>query len=72
MISFYPFMISAFLGKDKYVCVRCFEIIGEYSAAARTRSGAFLETVLTTNLHPIASHGMHLRWDIQWLNNGFL
>ena len=29
--------ISAFLGEDKFICVRCFEIIGEYSAAACTR-----------------------------------
>ena len=29
-------MISAFLGEDKFICVRCFEIIGEYSAAACT------------------------------------
>ena len=41
-ISFYSFLISAFLGEDKFICVRCFEIIGEYSAAACTRSGAFL------------------------------
>ena len=34
---------------DKSICVRCFEIIGEYFAAARTRSGAFLEQIITTN-----------------------
>ena len=32
-----------------FICVRCFEIIGEYSAAACTRSGAFLEQVITTS-----------------------
>ena len=34
--------------EDKFICVRCFEIIGEYSAAICTRSGAFLEQVITT------------------------
>ena len=34
-ISFYPFLISTFLGEDKFICVRCFE------AAACTRSGVF-------------------------------
>ena len=48
--SFYPFLISTFLGEDKFICVRCFEIIGEYSAAACTHSGAFLEQVITTNV----------------------
>ena len=47
-ISFYPFMISAFLGEDKFTYVRCFEIIGEYSAAACTRSGVFLQQIMTT------------------------
>ena len=47
-ISFYPFLISTFLGEDKFICVRYFEIFGEYSAAACTRSGAFLEQVITT------------------------
>ena len=32
-----------------FICVRCFELIGEYSAAACTRSGAFLEQVITTS-----------------------
>ena len=49
-ICFYPFLIPAFLGEDKCICVRCFEIIGEYSAAACTHSGAFLEQVITTNV----------------------
>ena len=31
-----------------FICVRCFELIGEYSAAACTRSGVFLEQVVTT------------------------
>ena len=44
-------MISAFLGEDKCICVRCFEIIGEYSTAACTRSGDFLEQVITTTKH---------------------
>ena len=52
-IYFYPFLISAFLGEDKFICVRCFEIIGEYSAAACTRSGAFLEQVITTRKYPV-------------------
>ena len=46
--TFYPFLNSGFLGEDKFICVRCFEIIGEYSAAICTRSGAFLEQVITT------------------------
>ena len=46
---FYPFLISAFLEEDKFICVRSFEIIGEYSTAACTRSGAFLEQVITTS-----------------------
>ena len=46
---FYQFLISAFLGEDKFICVRWFEIIGEYSAAVCTRSGAFLEQVIATN-----------------------
>ena len=45
---FYQFLISAFLGEDKFICVLCFEMIDEYSAAACTRSGAFLEQVITT------------------------
>ena len=32
-----------------FICVQRFETIGEYSAAACTRSGAFLEQVITTN-----------------------
>ena len=36
------------MGEDKFICVRCFEIIGEYSAAACTRSGDFLEQVIIT------------------------
>ena len=36
-----PFLISTFLGEDKFICVRCFEIIGEYSADACTRLGVF-------------------------------
>ena len=48
--TFYPFLNSGFLGGDKFICVRCFEIIGEYSAAACTHSGAFLEQVITTNV----------------------
>ena len=49
LIYFYPFLISALLGEDKFICVRCFEIIGEYSAAACTRSKDFLEQVITTS-----------------------
>ena len=49
---FYPFLISAFLGEDKFICVRSFEIIGEYSTAACTRSGAFLEQIITTSKYP--------------------
>ena len=45
--TFYPFLISAFLGEDKFICVRCFEMIGEYSG---TRSGAFLEQVITNTV----------------------
>ena len=45
---FYPVLISAFLGEDKLICVQCFEILCEYSTAASTRSGAFLEQVITT------------------------
>ena len=51
-IYFYPFLISAFLGEDKFICVRCFEKISEYSAAACTRSGDFLEQVITTSTSP--------------------
>ena len=51
LVSFYPFLISAFLGEDKFICVRCFEKIGEYSAAACTRWGAFLEQVITTSCY---------------------
>ena len=48
-----PFLISTFLGEDKFICVRCFEIIDEYSAYACTRSGVFfLEQVITTSLNP--------------------
>ena len=45
-----------------FICVRCFEIIGEYSAAACTRSYSlgsifrffrFLEQVMTTNNHTL-------------------
>ena len=36
------------LGEDKLICVRCFVILCEYSTAACTRSGAFLEQVITT------------------------
>ena len=50
-ICFYPFLIPAFLGEDKCICVRCFEIIGEYSTAACTRLGDFLEQVITTTKH---------------------
>ena len=32
------FLISAFLGEGKFICVHWFEILGEYSAAACTRS----------------------------------
>ena len=32
------FLISAFLGGGKFICVHWFEILGEYSAAACTRS----------------------------------
>ena len=48
---FYPFRISALLGENKFVCGRCFEIIGKYSAAACTRPGAFLEQVISTSGH---------------------
>ena len=34
-----------------FICVRCFEIIGKYSAAACTRPGAFLEQVISTSGH---------------------
>ena len=44
------YLFIHFLGEDKFICVRCFEIIGEYSAAACTHSGAFLEQVITTNV----------------------
>ena len=37
------------MGEEKFICVRYFEIIGEYTAAACARSGAFLEQVITTN-----------------------
>ena len=36
------------LGEDKLISVWCFEILCEYSTAACTRSGAFLEQVITT------------------------
>ena len=49
MDIFLSFLNSDFLGEDKLICVRCFEIIGEYFAAARTRSGAFLEQIITTS-----------------------
>ena len=52
---FYPFLISALLGEDKFVCGQCFEIIGEYSAAACTHSGDFLEQVITTSINTIDS-----------------
>jgi hypothetical protein len=32
------FLISAFLGEGKFICVQWFEILGEYSAAACTCS----------------------------------
>ena len=52
---FYQFLISAFWGEDKFICVRWFEIIGEYSAAACTRSGTFLEQVITTTEQVVLS-----------------
>ena len=45
--------------EDKFICVRCFGIIGEYSAAACTRSGAFLEQVITTSTN--TEHGSSLQ-----------
>ena len=49
-IIFMMIKLDIFLSiSDKSICVRCFEIIGEYFAAARTRSGAFLEQIITTN-----------------------
>ena len=53
--SFDPHLIYAFLGEDKFICVLCFEIIGEYSAAACTRSGTFLEQVITTTEQVVLS-----------------
>ena len=41
--------ISDFLGEEKFICVRCFEIIDDYSSAACTRSAAFFEQVITTS-----------------------
>ena len=53
--SFDPHLIYAFLGEDKFICVLCFEIIGEYSAAACTRSRTFLEQVITTTEQVVLS-----------------
>ena len=46
----YLFIHFCFLGR-RQICVRCFEIIGKYSAAACTRPGAFLEQVISTSGH---------------------
>ena len=49
--SYFKFWVSGEEIDKSYVhciCVRCFEKIGEYSAAACARSGAFLVQVITT------------------------